>query len=58
MPEPVPYKQFRTGLTYLEVYHLIYHRQWKRRRGVLGKWYEIKQAMYQDYLSQFGGGES
>lgn len=51
----VSYKNFRTGLTYLEVYHMIYGRKWKRRHGVLGKWREIKQAMYQQYLVDCGG---
>lgn len=49
--QPVPYEQFRTGLTYREVYHLIYGRKWKRRHGVLGYWHELKQAMYRQYLN-------
>jgi len=44
------YSQFRTGLTYREVYHMIFNRKWKRRHGVLGKWREIKPAMYAEYL--------
>lgn len=47
----VPYSEFRTGLTYREVYHMIFGRRWKRRHGVLGKWREIKQAMYAQYLA-------
>lgn len=50
---PVSYEQFRTGLSYREVYHLIYGRQWKRRHGVLGKWRELKQAMYSEYVNDF-----
>lgn len=50
---PVPYEAFRTGLTFNDVYHMIYSRRWKRRRGVLGKWREIKQKMYAEYLFQF-----
>lgn len=46
----VSYLEFRTGLTYLEVYHIIWQRKWKRRRGVLGKWCEIKRAMYAQYV--------
>ena len=48
--EPVPYTRFRTGLTYKDVYHMIYTRKYKRRRGVLGFWHELKQKMYADYL--------
>lgn len=43
------YDDFRTGLTYREVYHLIWDRRWKRRRGVLGAWREIKLGMYAEY---------
>jgi hypothetical protein len=46
----LPYAEFRTGLTFREVYHMIWNRPWKRRHGVLGKWREIKQAMYQQYV--------
>lgn len=49
-PEQVSYQQFRTGLTYHDVYHLIYGRKWKRRHGVLGYWRELKQRMYIEYL--------
>lgn len=51
---PISYSDFRTGLTYFEVYHFIYSRKWKRRHGVLGKWREIKQAMYARYLNELG----
>jgi hypothetical protein len=51
--EPLEYNDFRTHLTYSEVYQLIYSRQWKRRRGVLGKWHELKQQMYRLYLDIF-----
>lgn len=47
----IPYEQFRTGLTYREVYHFIFNRRWKRRHGVLGYWRELKQAMYREYLN-------
>ncbi len=50
--DPIPYAAFRTGLTFHDVYHLIYSRKWKRRRGVLGKWREIKKRMYAEYLTQ------
>ena len=48
----VSYAEFRTGLTFREVYHMIYGRRWKRRHGVLGKWRELKQAMYAQYLAE------
>lgn len=48
--EVIPYSEFRTGLTYREVYYVIWGRRWKRRHGVLGKWRELKQAMYAEYL--------
>lgn len=44
------YHEFRTGLTYGEVYHMVWARRWKRRRGVLGYWRELKQRMYAEYL--------
>ena len=48
----LPYEKFRTGLSYREVYHMIYQRRWKRRRGVLGFWHEVKLRMYDEYLSE------
>lgn len=50
---PMEYQDFRTGLTFGEVYHLIFHRRYKRRRAVLGYWHELKQKMYQEYLEIF-----
>jgi phage FluMu gp28-like protein len=47
------YEEFRTGLTYADVYHIIYARPWKRRRGVLGAWREIKQKMYREYVEMY-----
>ena len=49
---PLSYTDFRTGLSYGEVYRMIWSRRWKRRHGVLGKWREIKQAMYRRYLDE------
>lgn len=43
------YRAFRTGLTFRDVYHLIYGRRWKRRNGVLGYWHELKLAMWQEH---------
>jgi len=52
------YKKFRTGLTYKDVYSMHWttsndSRDWryKRRRTVLGKWREIKTAMWIEHLS-------
>lgn len=50
---PLAYRDFRTGLTYADVYHMIYSRKWKRRRGVLGYWHWLKQQMYAHYLEQW-----
>jgi hypothetical protein len=50
----IPYAEFRTMLTYGEVYHFIWSRKWKRRHGVLGKWREIKLCMYAKYLNSLG----
>lgn len=30
---------------------MIWNRKWKRRHGVLGKWRELKLAMYYEYLT-------
>lgn len=54
---PVPYDQFRTGLTYADVYHMIYGRKWKRRRGVLGYWRQLKLAMYAEYVEHCRSGK-
>lgn len=50
---PLTYEQFRTGLTYYDVYHMIYTRKHKRRHGVLGYWHQLKQQMYAQYLDAF-----
>lgn len=50
---PLMYAQFRTGLTYADVYYMIYTRPHKRRRGVLGYWHQLKKAMYAEYLRGF-----
>ena len=36
---------------------MIWGRRWKRRNGVLGKWREIKLAMYREYLNDLGVGD-
>jgi hypothetical protein len=52
----IPYEQFRTGLTYRDVYQLLWswsddRRTWrhKRRRTVLGYWRQLKREMYAHY---------
>lgn len=47
---PIPYAEFRTGLTFRDVYHMIWQRQWKRRNGVLGYWRQLKLELYNEYL--------
>ena len=51
----IPYGRFRTGLTYREVYYMLWPRHFKRRHTVLGKWREIKEAMYARYLAELEG---
>lgn len=51
--QPVTYEAFRTGLTFSDVYRMLWERRWKRRRTVLGKWREIKQDMYAEYLRRW-----
>lgn len=53
----ISYDDFRTGLTYADVYAIIYERKHKRRNGVLGKWHEIKQTMWADHLETCGAEE-
>lgn len=44
------YERFRTGLKYRDVYMMLWDRPRKSRHTVLGKWREIKQAEYAEYL--------
>ena len=54
---PVSYEDFRTGLTYQDVYQELWsysddRRTWlkgKGRRTVLGRWREIKKRLYAEY---------
>lgn len=59
--EPLSYYEFRTGIRYQEVSDMVWSYQddpatWplahhtKRRHTVLGKWRQIKQEMYAEYL--------
>jgi hypothetical protein len=54
--DPIPYHKFRTGYTFADVYHMIYNRKHKRRRGVLGYWRELKLAMYDEYVEKLKAG--
>ncbi len=50
------YDQFKTGLTYYEVWQVLRQEQEQgtrrhvTRHTVLGKWHEMKQAMYKAYF--------
>ena len=46
------YDAFRTGLTYRDVYYMLWTRKYKRRHTVLGFWYQIKQEMWREYLNR------
>lgn len=54
---PIPYSEFRTGLTFAEVRSMLWvdspdPKDWKyKRRGtVLGTWRAIKQQLYARYV--------
>ncbi len=46
------YNDFKTGLTFQAVYDMIYHRQWKRRHGVLGYWRQLKLEMFEQHKKE------
>lgn len=48
------YGRFRTGMSYQDVYYLIWDRPHKRRRGVLGAWYQIKRRMWREHTRTCG----
>lgn len=48
------YAKFRTGLQFSDVYYMIYNRQHKRRRGVLGYWHELKLKMWAEHKANCG----
>ena len=50
MVQPLSYYEFRTGLTYRDVYMMLWDRKYKRRRTVLGFWHQLKEQMYNQYL--------
>jgi hypothetical protein len=49
------YADLKTGLTYRDVYHFIWCRQWKRKSGVLGAWHEIKKEMWRNHIDSCPG---
>lgn len=53
----VGYRDFRTGLTYQEVYTMLWSSsedssnwRYKRRNTVLGLWHQIKVEMWEEHL--------
>lgn len=55
------YKKLRTGLQYDDVYELLKDHSedkndwtYKRRHTVLGKWFEIKQSMWDEHCNEGG----
>lgn len=50
----ITYGRFRTGLSYADVYHLIWDRPYKRRHGVLGAWHQIKRQMWREHTRTCG----
>jgi len=43
------YRDFRTGLTFKDVYQMLAHRKYRRRRGVLGYWHQLKLEAFTEY---------
>lgn len=64
-PEPVSYEAFRTGLTYRDVYWMLWSADpdpstWrhKGRGSVLGKWRQMKREMYAYYVAACVGNDN
>ena len=58
----IDYDDFRTGLTYQDVYDMLWRgsedsSQWryKRRGTILGKWYQIKKEMWENHTENCNG---
>jgi hypothetical protein len=54
------YDEFRTGLTYHDVYMMLKHSEkhsHKRRRSVLGFWHELKLQLYNQAVDRGYGEE-
>ncbi len=43
------YAEFRTGLMFRDVYHMLATRKYRRRHGVLGYWRQLKLEMWEEY---------
>lgn len=50
------YDAFRTGLTYRDVYRMLWDRRFKRRNTVLGFWHQIKVEMYEEFCRREASG--
>jgi len=51
----ITYGDFRTGLTYREVWQMLWHRteyRYKRRGTVLGLWHSIKKSEWEHHTSR------
>ena len=46
------YSEFRTGLTFRDVYTMLWSRKRKTRHTVLGKWREIKIGLFDEHINQ------
>lgn len=67
--EPIPYEDFRTGLTFGAVVEILWaereadyarwgqYKGWVRLRQVKGKWHTLKVEMYAHYLEDFRRGD-
>lgn len=51
------YSKFRTGLTYKDIYEMLWsnspdprHWRYKRRHTILGKWCQLKQEMWEEHI--------
>lgn len=54
----VTYQKFRTGLTYPEVYMIVWDHPQKRRNTVLGRWREMKLGMWDEHIKQCALGDT
>lgn len=48
----VKYGDFRTGFSFRDVYHMVFDRKYKRRRGVLGAWHQLKRELWNDHVDR------
>jgi len=60
LEEKIPYKDFRTGLTFRDVRRMLSDENYRNylegvyrfitRHTVLGRWHQIKEKMYKEYI--------